>query len=754
MEDANIDDAIADHPLDGHAKVTDGRHVDQTRWWFASAAFPMIAGSLGPMASAFSICALVKPWRQNILPGSDITKAVFIPDPSWLLAINAVQLAIAVISNLFLLLNMTKRVRFSIAQPITIIGWYISSLLLVALCATASGPLLPQHHEGELVWSQAFYYGLFAAVLYFIVASLMVITFWGASAGHYPKDFELTMSQRTLMLQTIVFLAYLLLGALVFSHIEGWLYLDAVYWADVTLFTVGLGDLAPKTNLGRGFVIPYALVGIITLGLVIGSIRSLMLDRGKKRLDARMLEKKRREFVRRLVRDGKGDVLEPITEKHPDYSPELGSYDNPQTTPQAELQRRNTEFHLMRKIQDRVSKRRRWMSMGIATGSWAVLWLVGAKIFQVCEGPYQYWSYFDGVYFSFQAMATIGYGDHLLVSNPGKAFFVFWSLLALPTLTILISNAGDTIIKGIRDTTVLLGNITILPGERGYKMDVKHFFSKLSFGVLFTEAIQETPPGFLGASAGHAEEDDSSLSSSSSESQGDEREKTISENKVPRRSSSGEPSRSNRLGSAASKIRSTKDKAKQIEKMRKEQKRKLEPFDGRKIFDRLPRTRAEYHLVLIDEIRRVSQHLQHTPPRQYTYQEWAWYLRLIGEDESDVATHRTLVHKPESSENGEPSRIARTRSLGGNTTDSRKQEGRQQWSWVGHRSPLMDTRDEAEWILDKLSMKLRQELQVALEESEGEDGVKNTEDMEDGHHHEKQINVPGRDDIIQNTTYI
>lgn len=219
-------------------------------------------------------------------------------------------------------------------------------------------------------------------------------------------------------------------------------------------------------------------------------------------------------------------------------------------------------------------------------------------------------------------MATIGYGDHLLVSNPGKAFFVFWSLLALPTLTILISNAGDTIIKGIRDTTVLLGNITILPGERGYKMDVKHFFSKLSFGVLFTEAIQETPPGFLGASAGHAEEDDSSLSSSSSESQGDEREKTISENKVPRRSSSGEPSRSNRLGSAASKIRSTKDKAKQIEKMRKEQKRKLEPFDGRKIFDRLPRTRAEYHLVLIDEIRRVSQHLQHTPPRQYTYQEW------------------------------------------------------------------------------------------------------------------------------------
>ncbi|KAI1184225.1 hypothetical protein F5B17DRAFT_433829 [Nemania serpens] len=757
MEDANLDDAVAEHALDGPAEVLDGRHIDQTRWWFASAAFPMIAGCLGPMASAFSICALVEPWRQSILPGSDITKAVFQPDPPWLLAINAIQLVIAIVSNLFLLLNMTKRVRFAIAQPITIVGWYISSVFLIALCATASGPLLPQHNVGELVWSQAFYYGLFAAVLYFIVASLMVITFWGASTGHYSKDFELTMSQRTLMLQTIAFLAYLLLGALVFSHIEGWLYLDAVYWADVTLFTVGLGDITPKTTLGRGLMIPYALIGIITLGLVIGSIRSLMLDRGKKRLDARMLEKKRRRFVERLMRDGKGELLDPIKEKDPNVSPGLKDYDNSKTTPQAELQRRHTEFHLMREIQARVSKRRRWMSMWISTTSWAALWLVGAKIFQECEAPYQQWGYFDGVYFSFQAMATIGYGDRLLVSNPGKPFFVFWSLLALPTLTILISNAGDTIIKGIRDVTVLLGNITILPGERGYKMDIKQFLSKLSFGVLFTEAIHETPPGFLGASAVHPDEDDSSSTLSSEDIQDNDRKTTGSESKVPgRSSSSAETSRANMRNSAASKLRSAKDKAKKLDEKRKKQKQKQKmlPFDRREISDRLPRTRAEYHLVLIDEIRRVSQHLQHSPPRKYTYKEWAWYLRLIGEDESDVATHRTLIHEPKSSETGEPSRLARTRSLDRTTADSRKQEGRQQWSWVGHHSPLMDTRDEAEWILDKLSMKLRQELQAAVEESEGADGVKNTEDMEDGHHTEEEVSVAGRDDLIDNTTSV
>lgn len=43
----------------------------------------MIAGTLGPVASAFSVCALVRPWRQHYVPGTDVDKAEFIPDPIW-----------------------------------------------------------------------------------------------------------------------------------------------------------------------------------------------------------------------------------------------------------------------------------------------------------------------------------------------------------------------------------------------------------------------------------------------------------------------------------------------------------------------------------------------------------------------------------------------------------------------------------------------------------------------------------------------
>lgn len=43
----------------------------------------MIAGTLGPVASAFSICALVRPWRQQLVAGADIDKAPYVKDPPW-----------------------------------------------------------------------------------------------------------------------------------------------------------------------------------------------------------------------------------------------------------------------------------------------------------------------------------------------------------------------------------------------------------------------------------------------------------------------------------------------------------------------------------------------------------------------------------------------------------------------------------------------------------------------------------------------
>ena len=55
----------------------------EARWWYASTAFPLIAGTFGPMANAFSICALVQNWRVSIPKGGSEGHGIDIPDPKW-----------------------------------------------------------------------------------------------------------------------------------------------------------------------------------------------------------------------------------------------------------------------------------------------------------------------------------------------------------------------------------------------------------------------------------------------------------------------------------------------------------------------------------------------------------------------------------------------------------------------------------------------------------------------------------------------
>lgn len=702
MNDADLGDNVAHHAEVAESQLpreyrfqNDEAHLQPSRWWFASSAFPMIAGTLGPVASAFSICALVRPWRQHLKSGANVAEAPFLDDPPWLTIINAIQLAVAIVANVFLLLNMARRVRFTIAQPVTMAGWYTSSILLVALTATTSGPLMDDlgFPEEECMWSQAFYYGIWAAVLYFVNASLMAVTFWGAWTRHYDKDFMLTRSQRTLMLQTIMFLVYLLLGALVFSHIEGWNYLDAVYWADVTLFTVGFGDYTAMSTLTRGLLFPYALIGIISLGLVIASIRSMVLERGRRRVDARVEEKKRRRTVRAMASGGQDAILKPI---HP--QPEASPSDAPVgEAPSSEYERRRAEFELMRKIQDSAQTRRRWMSMGIATGSWFVLWFVGSLIFYKTEKPYQRWTYFDAVYFCFASFTTIGYGDRTPVSPAGKSFFVFWSLLTLPTMTVLISNAGDTVVKFIRDATLQLGNITILPGDLSFMGSLKHIISTITFGHLFPEhrssAAAKVPREFsaYNSSLSDEEADIGSIAEKNNNAigAGDRG-----------RSADRDPDGDDGLGldqGQAAETSHARAPSTFTSKVRRSLSRIRDPLD-----DDLP-TGTDFHFLLVSEIQVVTRHLREKPPRKYSFEEWAWYLKLLGEDERDPDNHRKARPEDHKRQRGDNEVLSETGKAA-------VAEGELTWSWVGNRSPLAGSEEESAWILERLTTRLKESL--------------------------------------------
>ena len=51
-------------------------------------------------------------------------------------------------------------------------------------------------------------------------------------------------------------------GTVAYHVLEGWSFLDSLYFSVVTLATVGFGDLTPTTELAKLFTVGYITVGI------------------------------------------------------------------------------------------------------------------------------------------------------------------------------------------------------------------------------------------------------------------------------------------------------------------------------------------------------------------------------------------------------------------------------------------------------------------------------------------------------------
>lgn len=343
----------------------------------------------------------------------------------------------------------------------------------------------------------------------------------GYFLGHYPQQFDLTDHQRTLILQTMLFFVWLAGGAAVFSTVEThygndpqmWAFVDGLYFCDVTILTVGFGDLYPHGDLGRGLVFPYSVLGIIMLGLVITSISKFASELSEDKIIRRHFDKQRNRTIERSITSG--EELRRIESRlgarptalgrhikisEPFNPRELGmarlDVQRPSSTgrrpsasiippirrraylPDALKRKEQTflifrnekdKFDAMRAIQLSTNRFKRWYALSMSIIAFGILWCVGAVGFWQLEKDAQGMTYYQALYFCYVCLLTIGYGDLAPKSNAGRCFFLIWSLVAVPTMTILVNDLGGTVIDKFKKGTFRFADFTLLPKEGVYR---------------------------------------------------------------------------------------------------------------------------------------------------------------------------------------------------------------------------------------------------------------------------------------------
>lgn len=119
-------------------------------------------------------------------------------------------------------------------SPIRVYPCQIRTKSQKLIAITSSLQVYDPPIEPYETYTQGFWYAIAAAAFYLFCSVILMMNMLGHFLGHYPDTFELTDSQRTLILQTMMFFGWLAGGAAVFAKIEqdadvtGWSFTDAV----------------------------------------------------------------------------------------------------------------------------------------------------------------------------------------------------------------------------------------------------------------------------------------------------------------------------------------------------------------------------------------------------------------------------------------------------------------------------------------------------------------------------------------------
>ena len=205
------------------------------------------------------------------------------PDPAACLALSAVSLALNVVANVFLVIRFSSRSErwWRIAIPLSTAAWLGKTL--VALANLITFGVIFRNAPGY-----RYEEGFWCAVVSVIGAgtiSVMLVLHYVFVYQHRDDVAEIRLEGKRFMLSVTLFVVILALQALVFSRIEGWTYLDGIYFSVETALTIGFGDLLPTNTSTKVLVFIFSVLTISQLGNEIAIIVSFISSRSNQRRD-------------------------------------------------------------------------------------------------------------------------------------------------------------------------------------------------------------------------------------------------------------------------------------------------------------------------------------------------------------------------------------------------------------------------------------------------------------------------------------
>lgn len=221
-------------------------------------------------------------------------------------------------------------------------------------------------------------------------------------------------------------------------------------------------------------------------------------------------------------------------------------------------------------------------------------------------------------------------------TNSSKPAFVFWALIALPTLTVLIGAIGDSVSAFVNWYTTWIGNHTV---------SIWRLFKAVAASEDKARKVKEAA-------------------------------KKVATYHESADANGNEVVEDNGFGDIA-----------HVERQH------TVPIDfsmqGLTDMQAAVAEQTYKPFIILKAAQHVLGHLDADPPRKYTFQEWTWLLKLLGEDEADERGHR---------------RVGRPLEEGMQVVSPVRTESFHVWSWLGQESPLMSM-EEGEYPSDDHTQK-------------------------------------------------